>query len=305
MANAPSPLVPASTTHLLDTFQVAKLIDDWKDTFDIDISSELNGIEKISLYRCQASQLDFFTPASAAGSEQLYRDLRKFDWFYMPEKWEFEEAIKDLVGCERILEVGCGPGFFVEKATKKLKGSVVKGIELSEEAIQKALRRDLPAEQADLQELVARGEIFDAVCSFQVLEHISQPREFLEAMVKVLRPEGRFILCVPNKDGFRRLVHNNLLDMPPHHMTRWNAFTLKYLEKLCPLRMVRLSFEPLAQYHILWYVNTYGQHWRARLPVLQRFLSEPKLQQIADILEKSGLHRFLRGHSVYVLFKRL
>jgi SAM-dependent methyltransferase len=305
MANALSPLAPTSTTHLLDTLQAAKLIDDWQTTFNIDISSELNGIEEISLYRCQASQLDFFIPASAAGSEQLYRDLRKFDWFYMPEKWEFEEAFKDLVGCKRILEVGCGPGFFVEKATKKLKGSMVKGIELSEAAIQKALQKNLPVERVDLQELMARGEIFDAVCSFQVLEHVGQPREFLEVMVKVLRPGGKLILCVPNKDGFLRHTHNNLLDMPPHHMSRWNVFTFKYLEKLFPLRMVRRSFEPLAKYHIFWYVHTYGQLWRTRLPVLQRFLSEPKLRRIADILEKSGLYPFLRGHSLYVSFKKL
>jgi SAM-dependent methyltransferase len=304
MASVPSPLVPTSITHLLDTFQVAKLIDDWQATFEIDISSELNGIEEISLYRCQASQLDFFVPASAAGSEQLYRDLRKFDWFYMPEKWEFEEAFKDLVGCKRILEVGCGPGFFVEKATKKLKGSMVKGIELSEAAIQKALQKNLPVEQVDLQELVTRGEIFDAVCSFQVLEHINQPRDFLEAMVKVLAPGGSLILCVPNKDSFLRYRYN-LLDMPPHHMTRWNSFTFKYLEKLFPLKIVRMSFEPLARYHIYGYVAAYSKYWRAKLPVGRYFLSEPRLRKIANILEKSGLHRFLRGQSLYVLFERL
>ena len=304
MANAPSPLVPTSTTHLLDTFQATKLIDDWQAILGIDISSELNGIEKISLYRCQVSQIDFFTPASAAGSDQLYRNLQKFDWFYMPEKWEFEEALKDLVGCEKILEVGCGPGFFVEKATKKLKGSSVKGIELSEATIQKALQKNLPVERVDLQELVARGEIFEAVCSFQVLEHVNQPRDFLEAMIKVLAPGGRLILCVPNKDSFLQYQYN-LLDMPPHHMTRWNSFTFQYLEKLFPLKIVQMRFEPLAQYHISRYVESYAQHWCTKLPVLRRFLSGARLRQISDILERSGLCRLLRGQSLYALFKKL
>jgi SAM-dependent methyltransferase len=304
MANAPSPLVATSPTHLLDIFQTAKLINDWKATFNIDISSELSGIEEISLYRCQASRLDFFTPASATGSDQLYRNLQKFDWFYMPEKWEFDEAIKDLVGCKRILEVGCGPGFFVEKATKKLKGSLVKGIELSEATVQKAFQKALPVERVDLQELVVRGETFDAVCSFQVLEHVNQPRDFLKAMIEVLVPGGRLILCVPNRDSFLRYQYN-LLDMPPHHMTRWNSFTFKYLEKLFPLKIVRISFEPLAQYHIFGYVEAYGQHWRVKLPLMRRFLSEPRLGQISGILEKSGLYHFLRGQSLYVLFKKL
>lgn len=304
MANAPSPLVPDSTTHLLGIFQVAKLIDDWKATFDIDISGELGGIEEISLYRCQATQLDFFTPASAAGSDQLYQDLQKFDWFYMPEKWEFEEAIKDLVGCELILEVGCGPGFFVEEVIQQLPGSLVKGIELSGAAIQKAFQKNLLVERVDLQELVARGAIFDAVCGFQVLEHVNQPRDFLEAMIKVLAPGGRLILCVPNKDSFLRYRHN-LLDMPPHHMTRWSSFTFKYLEKLFPLKVVRMSYEPLARYHIYGYVAAYGQYWHAKLTAGRSFLSESRLRKIVDILEKSGLYRFLRGQSLYVLFERL
>ncbi|MFX0201331.1 MAG: class I SAM-dependent methyltransferase, partial [Candidatus Hodarchaeota archaeon] len=128
MGNDVSPLVPIATTRLIKTFQVARLIRDWQATFDIDISSELSSIEEIFLYHCEVSQLDFFRPVSAAGSDDLYRNLQKFDWFYMPEKWEFEESVKDLVGCKKILEVGCGPGHFVEKATKKLKGATVKGI---------------------------------------------------------------------------------------------------------------------------------------------------------------------------------
>jgi len=304
MADVLSPLVSTSNTRLLDTFQVSKLIDDWRATFNIDISGELSDVREISLYRCQASQLDFFMPSSVAGSAQIYRCLQEFDWIYMSEKWEFEEAIKDLVGCERILEIGCGPGFFVEKVTKSLKGSMIKGIELNEVAIEQALRKNLPIEKVSLQELVDRGEIFDAVCSFQVLEHVGQPREFLEAIFKVLSPGGRLILSVPNKASFLRYQYN-LLDMPPHHMTRWNAFTFKYLEKLFSLKMVRLSFEPLAQYHILGYVTAYGQHWRAKLPVGQFLLSDPSLHRSAAALEKSGLYHFLRGQSLYALFKRL
>ena len=304
MASAPSPLVAFSTSHLLETFQAAKLIEDWQTSFGIDISDELDGIEEISLYRCEASKLEFFTPSSAAGSDQLYQKLQKLDWFYMEGKWEFEEAIKDLVGCKKILEIGCGPGFFVEKAHNKLKGSLVKGIELTESTLSSALKRNLPVERIDLSELVARGEIFDAVCSFQVLEHASQPRDLLEAMVQVLAPGGRLIVCVPNKDSFLRYQYN-LLDMPPHHMTRWNVTTFRFLQELFPLKLSRIKFEPLARYHIYGYVSAYGEYWRERFSLGRYFFSESMLRRLAEILEKSGLYSLLRGQGLYALFEKV
>ena len=304
MASVKSPLVASSPIHLLATFQAAKLIEDWHTCFDIDIADELNGIDEISLYRCDDSKLDFFTPSSATGSDHLYQKLQRLEWFYMQNKWEFEQAIKDLVGCKKILEVGCGPGFFVEKAIRELNGSWLKGIELTQSTLDRAIERNLPVERADLLELAAKGEVFDAVCSFQVLEHVSQPGDLLQAMVRVLAPGGRLIVCVPNRDSFLR-YQNNLLDMPPHHMTRWSETTFAFLEKILPLKLSRIKFEPLAPYHIHGYVSAYGQHWRYRLPFGRHVLTDSKLQHLTSFLEKTGLHRFLRGQSLYVLFEKV
>jgi len=303
MAKVASILVPTAGAELLMTFQTAKLIDEWKKRLSIDISTELKDIEQISLYRCEASHLDFFMPSSAAGSAELYLHLQQFDWFYMPDKWEFDQALRDLKGSRRILEVGSGPGLFVEKVLREIKGCLIKGLELSAAPFQEARRKNLPVEQEDLQEVAAKGEPFDAVCGFQVLEHVPQPRPFLESMVKVLSPGGKLILCVPNKDAYLKHEYN-LLDLPPHHMTRWNAFTFKFLEALFPLKLRTIRCEPLAHYHIPGYVWGYAQYWAARFPRSANLFSESNLRRLAKFLEKSGFHRCLRGHSLYVVFEK-
>jgi hypothetical protein len=112
------------------------------------------------------------------------------------------------------------------------------------------------------------------------------------------------ILSVPNRDSFLRHQYN-LLDMPPHHMTRWNNKALAYLPRLFPLKLLSLRFEPLAPYHIPGYVDTYGEFWRAKLPFFRRFLSERRLRRIADLLRPKGLNRFLRGQSLYGVFQRI
>lgn len=304
MAKVASLLVPTAGAEFLMTFQTSKLIDDWKKRLDIDISSELKDIELISLYRCQASHLDFFMPSSAAGSGELYLHLQQFDWYYMAHKWEFTEALRDLAGRQRILEVGSGIGLFVEMAGKELKGARVQGIEFNENAVSQAREKDLPVMQMDLDEVSRRGETFDAVCGFQVLEHVHHPRELLAAMTKVLEPGGVLILSVPNRDSFLRHQYN-LLDMPPHHMTRWNGEVLAYLSRLFPLRLLGLRFEPLAPYHISGYVAAYGEYWRAKLPFLRRRLSEQRLARLADFIQRRGLNRFLRGQSLYGVFQKL
>ena len=299
-----SPLAPGTPVQLLSRIPASQLIGDWKNSLGINIAGLLGGIPEILLYRCQASQVDFFMPPEAAGTPDFYEELRKFDWYYMAEKWEFTEALRDLAGRQRILEVGSGIGLFVEIARKELKGARVQGIEFNENAVSQAREKDLPVMQMDLDELRRRGETFDAVCGFQVLEHVHRPRELLAAMIQVLEPGGVLILSVPNRDSFLRYQYN-LLDMPPHHMTRWNGGVLMYLSRLFPLRLLRLRFEPLAPYHISGYVAAYGEYFGAKVPFLRRPLSKERLVRLADFIQQRGLNRSLRGQSLYGVFQKL
>lgn len=296
-------LVPLAKAFLIKRFPTIPIIDEWQALFDINISNEFEEVKELLLYRCEASQLEFFMPESIVGSEDLYANLRKFDWYYMVDKWEFEQAIKDLEGCPRILEVGCGPGLFIEKAIRRLPHSNIMGIEFSKSAVQNAKANKLVVESLDLYTLAAQRECFDAICCFQVIEHVNHPYNFLNEIVQLLKPGGRVILTVPNQDSFLQYQHN-LLDMPPHHMTRWRSITFQYLQKLFPLKLIRIDFEPLAKYHITGYVTAYTRHWLSKGPIGHFFFSEPVLAKISVLLKNIGLHRFLRGQTLYGVFEK-
>lgn len=303
MAEIRSPLVASSDVQLVSRYGTAQLIEDWQATFGIDISKDFQGVDELKLYRCAASQLDFFLPSIVFGSEDLYKELQRFEWYYMKDKWEFNEAIKDLEGSNKILEIGSGAGHFLERVINQLKGTSITGTEPNREAFEKASQKGLPVENTDVESLVNRGCIFQAVCSFQVLEHIHTPYEFLNALVKLLMSGGKLIVSVPNKDSFLKYQYN-LLDMPPHHMTRWNAKTLQFLERLFPLKLKRLSFEPLAPYHIRGYLAAYADYWRRRLPILSPFFAQNAVNIYNRAFEK-GLHRFFRGQTVYALLEKI
>jgi SAM-dependent methyltransferase len=211
-------------------------------------------------------------------------------------------ALKDLKGLRSILEVGSGEGHFIEKVL--LEGGVgARGIDANEKAVGKAQQRGLPVDCMDLQEAASKWtNYFDAVCSFQTLEHVSNPRGFLTAASAMLRLGGKLLLGIPNRDSF--LKHQfNILDMPPHHLTRWDSRVISYLPNLFPLSLQHIKEEPLAHYHVDQYVDAYGKIIGS-IPLVRKACS-PKIKNlVSSFLRRTGIHLLLKGHTLYAAFTK-
>lgn len=297
-----SPLTNNSDVTQISIVQSSQLIEDWKKTFQIDISSDISDCEEIYLYQCNQTKLFFFEPSTAAGSSGLYEQLQKFDWFYMPHKWEHQVALQDLRDCHDVLEVGCAFGSFIEAGLQA--GLNMRGIELNDDAVKVSQSKGLPVSSLDLEEYAnTYPSSLDALCSFQVLEHIPNPSKFLQWSVKSLKINGKLILCVPNADSFLKHQYN-LLDMPPHHMLKWSEASFKSLEKLFPIKLEKIVREPLAPYHVSGYLTSYSNYFRTKSKLNKLLFNRYMLRFYEKIL-RLGCRRFLPGQSLYVQFRKL
>ncbi len=247
-----SPLTKFSTIACIETINTSDLIKLYKKKLNIDISSEFQKIQEIGLYHCQESDLYFFYP-TIVGSERFYEHMQQFDWYYLDDKQEYEYASSFIGKSDSVLEIGCGKGAFSTKISSKK----YTGIEFSQRAAQIAGTQGIRVVNESIQAHAAKHhEVYDVVCSFQVLEHVDNINSFIQSSLNCLKTDGLMILSVPSFDSFSKYLSNLSLDMPPHHVTRWTDKALTNLTDYFDIELVEIIHEPLQMIHRHMYIKS-------------------------------------------------
>jgi 2-polyprenyl-6-hydroxyphenyl methylase/3-demethylubiquinone-9 3-methyltransferase len=108
----------------------------------------------------------------------------------------------------QILDVGCGAGF-LSNALGREKFDVT-GLDLSLSSLNVAQSRDLGGKvkylQADAYNMPFEDESFDVVTSTDFLEHVSEPKQVLKEVSRVLRPNGFFFYHTFNRNFLSRFL---------------------------------------------------------------------------------------------------
>ncbi len=142
---------------------------------------------------------------------------------------------------KEVLDAACGTGY----GTRLLANAgsrFVTGIDYSQEAIDTAKSR-FPHPNAsyvtgDCLSLPFADECFDAVYSFETIEHLHSPAEFLAEIKRVLRPGGSLFLSCPN--ALTRTRHPTLPVPNPHHHSEMTLSAL--FETISPHFTVTSAF---------------------------------------------------------------
>ena len=141
----------------------------------------------------------------------MFSLLKKIFWYPFSTKQEIESyqtIIRDLEWNEfkkyikpnqRFLDLGCGAGYFLDKASKELNCEVY-GIDPSPgkhgvgrygDSINQNIIKGF-AENIDYQD-----EYFDAILCSHVLEHVTDEEKSLSEIRRVLKPDGVLIIGMP------------------------------------------------------------------------------------------------------------
>ncbi len=142
----------------------------------------------------------------------------------------------------RLLDVGSNYGFMTETASRA--GFDVTGLEINPGLVEHA-RKTFPQRRfvnVPLETFNANGERFDAVYCSEVIEHVIDPRHFLESIAAVMRSGAVLLLTTPHIREYRRRGYTNM--KAPDHKLYFDNATLRRLLLECGFHRVRFRFNP-------------------------------------------------------------
>jgi 2-polyprenyl-3-methyl-5-hydroxy-6-metoxy-1,4-benzoquinol methylase len=180
--------------------------------------------ERSWLVRCKRCGLAYVNPRPTLERE---REFYNHEYFKPEEERLWREhrlpllekvlsRIESIIPRGRLLDVGCGKGYFLGVARKR--GWQAVGVEVSSTAVQFA--RDtlhLEVYSAELKEAGLEANPFDVVTAWNVLDQIHDPLENLREIYKTMRKGGLIALRVSNLH-FHLYLHHvfNLINLSVH-----------------------------------------------------------------------------------------
>jgi 2-polyprenyl-3-methyl-5-hydroxy-6-metoxy-1,4-benzoquinol methylase len=188
-----------------------------------------------------------------------------------------ERDLLEPRGEHRLLDVGCGAGGLLARYREL--GWQVRGIDLSEGAVEACRAQGLTVQQAGLLEADLPSRSFDAILLHHVIEHVPRPLDALRRARELLAPGGTMVVVTPNAGGLGFRMYGSCwyaLDAP-RHLHLFDAATLTQACESAGLAVRRLRSVSSSR------VLAWSRHYaRSQGPVLP-----PGLAARAAALERS------------------
>jgi 2-polyprenyl-3-methyl-5-hydroxy-6-metoxy-1,4-benzoquinol methylase len=142
----------------------------------------------------------------------------------------------------------------------------VHGVEVDAEVCKKASSRlnGAPVHCVDLK--IDRGEVprhyFDVITLLDVIEHLDDPRVYLQRLTECARPDGLLLVSTPNVESFNARLYGNrwILHTPPYHICYFGPRSIEVLLRETGWTVVRWHTE-----RTIFHNERYGMEtWRGR-----------------------------------------
>ncbi len=222
--------------------------------------------DKFFINKCKSCDAFFLAPKPT--SEQLARAYdesyygsgdekfkegmieKMLDYFRMKRA----KTVSNYIGRKgKVLDIGCGNGKFLSFV--KNEGNIeIFGIEMEGNSAKRAEKiPGIHLKKGFLEKNDFASESLDAITLFHVFEHLSEPKQTVEIISKILKKGGILMMSFPNIDSFQsRIFKGKWLHLdPPRHLFFFSPDDFKN-------EMKKFGFEILLEKHFSIEYNPFG-----------------------------------------------
>lgn len=214
------------------------------------------GLEKQHPLPSLAELKAYYDAAYADGMYKTFTDADEMKRMTAARRYR-EIAPRAIAG--HWLDVGCANGVFMAHAAAQ--GHEVSGIDLSDVAVAQAREKGLDATCTTIADY-APGRTFDTITGFDVLEHVLDPGGFLDDARRLIAPDGRLFLTVPDTASIIRKVMGSrwYFYIPEEHLHYYDPSTIRLILARHGFEAIRVSrtFKPISYAYALTQFREYN-----------------------------------------------
>ncbi len=191
-----------------------------------------------------------------------------------------------------ILDIGAGTGLFVETANENSYNA--SGIEINMNLVKRASEKGISVANKTLSDEKKSGRNYDLVTNWFILEHVSNPKRFINEVKGLLRKNGKLFISVPNIDSLatRLLESESNTFLGYQHINFFNVDSLSNL-------VINSGFKLLNAETYITQMNTIKKYF------LKLGLTKNSgLNRFIDTLSSSYIHDNLLGAYLCCLFEK-
>ena len=140
------------------------------------------------LIRYNINSPDYWDAIWAREGEDTWRDF--------PNK--YPHVIAQVPESGALLDIGCGVGVLLRKIREARPQVSLMGADISAAAIEILEKQGIQGVVGGFPKLPLEDDRFDVVLASEVLEHLSDPDQAVRDILRLVKPDGRVILTVPD-----------------------------------------------------------------------------------------------------------
>lgn len=153
-------------------------------------------------------------------------------------RYELQFSYIASVRAQRVLDVGCARGDWLNFVKSKWPDSEVHGVDALSDGVR---GRDIVFHRCVLPAVELPDDYFDLVTSWAVFEHLHTPREYFAAASRLMRPGGKLIFLVTNAEScYGKYAY---AEDVPRHLYHFSEATLAQYASSCGLRLESVSYD--------------------------------------------------------------